>query len=314
MTDNMLRALFLLEPGAENTTQSVQENYTEKVMGFYDSQEDEIFVIEGSSSVMKRITLAHELTHALQDQHYDLLEYKNVSTSDSYFARQSVYEGDATLVQYKYMMTLSSAELEQLREDIEGDGGGSGGAGMPYYLDRIMSFPYTAGYEFVSSVYGEGGWEAVDGLYTDPPQSTEQIMHPQKYRGGEGPMDVEIDVAVPNMTLKSRDVMGEFVLNTMMAHYLSNSSADRAADGWGGDEFRYYSNDTGHVSIFKIKWDDGSQADEFASLYHEWTEKLPDEYSAHVSDGRFQMIEDGNVTTLYHGSDPGIVGVAGVAG
>lgn len=307
ITEMVLNTLFLLEPGTTNVSEDVQKNYTEQVMGFYDSEEKKIYVIESGSSVMKKVTLSHELTHALQDQHFDLQKYKSVPTSDEYMTRQSVYEGDASLVQRKYIKTLSSSELEKLRDELDEDVDGGGGSDMPYYLERMMKFPYYTGLEFVDSIYDQDGWRGVDQLYSHPPSSTEQIMHPEKYNNEEGPMDVSINQTVANMSVRTEDVMGEFMVNTMMGHYLSNSTADRAAGGWGGDRYRYYNNETDHLSIFKIRWDDQGEADEFANIYSQWLNNLPEEYMDQVEKRRFRMVRNGTTTTIYHSSDVGIV-------
>ncbi|MGM0510407.1 MAG: DUF6782 family putative metallopeptidase [Thermoplasmatota archaeon] len=308
MTFRVLETLFLTEPGTTNVTEEVQEGYTDQVMGFYDEENNIMYVIEGRSSLMDRITLAHELTHALQDQHFDLTEYTDEEQTDSYYARHAVLEGDATKVMYDYIFSLSQSEIEQLIGELSvGENGDGGEEEMPYYLEKLMMFPYEEGYSFVSFVYDYEGWEGVNELYSSPPDSTEQILHPNKYFDEEKPIDVYINQTVANMTLKDEDVMGEFIVNMMMGHYIYEKKADRAADGWGGDRFKYFANETGHLSIFKIRWDDTGEADEFERYWGEWTDNLPEEYSEHVDDGRYRMVSEEDVTTIYHGSSASVV-------
>lgn len=303
LTQSAFESLFLVEPG-EDVMENMSGSYSEQVLGFYEPENNRMVIIEGSSSLLNRITMIHELTHALQDQHFDLTSLVNVETTDQMLSRRAVYEGDATIVQYDYMRTLTEEEMSELKDEITV---GAGNSTMPFVLEKMMTFPYRKGFNFVYDFYGGDDWDAVNALYSDPPESTEQVLHPEKYRAGEEPVNVTMDITVKGMDLGVRDRLGEYMLYLMFHHYVNRTISYEAAEGWGGDLFHYYSNSTDHLSVYKIRWDSNEDAVEFSQTYDTWVDHLPDEYSNDVQEGRFNMESENRTTYIYHSTSSDLV-------
>ncbi len=121
---------------------------------------------------------------------------------------------------------------------VIGSLGATGGLGTNSYLEANLLFPYTNGLDFVTTIKKRGGWEAVDAAYRKPPESTEQVMHPEKYLAGEAPAPVQTPdlarIAGPGWETTFENVMGEFDVVEMLQAGIPASRARRAAAGWGG--------------------------------------------------------------------------------
>ena len=235
-TQKFLESLFLWDSD-DNLTEAYLDLYSGQILGYYNSQTKNIVLIEDSgSSVENNVTLAHEFTHALQDQNFDLSNFMGaISTSDAYDARNAVVEGDATRITYEYLFSLSEAEFN---EYMWASPGGFIDT-VPFVLDETLAFPYVYGTLFINEIYSNGGWYSVDALYENPPASTEQIMHPEKYHENDLPLNVSYP-KVPGMTLTNEDTIGEFMIYLMISNFMGESFASDAADGWGGDRYYYY--------------------------------------------------------------------------
>lgn len=303
-TKLVLDALFLLDY-EENLTQILLDAYSSQIMGFYDAENKEMYVVEGASSLMGSVILFHEYTHALQDQHFNLSAFINASNGDEALARNAVIEGDATLTMSLYVNTLTMIDQMKLLEEIESAENAS--KEIPYAIEQMMLFPYSYGYEYIWELYFDGGWPSVNDVYDDPPLSTEQIMHLEKYQAHEPPVNVEFEADVENMTLISNDTMGEFMIYIMLDHYISSDLAASAAEGWGGDRFHYYKNDTDFLSVFKIEWDSKQDAQEFNDTYNQWMNALPDDYQDIITSNCLQIEVLDKVTTIYYSSDSAII-------
>lgn len=303
-TKLVLDALFLLDY-EENLTQILLDAYSSEVMGFYDAENKKMYIVEGPSSLMGNVILFHEYTHALQDQHFDLSAFMSASNSDEGLARNAVVEGDATLTMSLYVNTLSLIDQMKLLEEIESAENAS--IEIPYAIEQMMLFPYTYGYDYVWELYLDGSWPSVNDVYSDPPLSTEQIMHIGKYHAHESPMTVIFEADVQDMTLISNDTMGEFMIYIMLDHYISSDLAASAAEGWGGDRFYYYKNDTDFLSVFKIEWDSIQDAEEFNDTYTQWMNALPDDYQNIVTSNCLQIEVMDKVTTIYYSSKSDII-------
>jgi hypothetical protein len=169
-----------------------------QVAGFYDPETKSIVV--GSSdptqplSADGEITMAHELDHALTDQALGLptdSESAEVGSEDADLAAVGLVEGDATLV-----MTLAAlqgfgtgdplAGLDALMGDPTGLGAAQQAfADLPAYVQQQLMFPYTEGLGFVCALYADGGFDAVNDAYDNPPTTTAQILFPDRYLAGE---------------------------------------------------------------------------------------------------------------------------------
>ena len=271
-------------------------------MTYYDSISKNIVLVgETAAGVRNNVTLAHEFTHALQDQNFDLSNFMGTApTSDAYDARNAVVEGDATCLMYDYILSLPEDEFTEyvLSWSI------SYIDNIPYVLEGMMAFPYSYGTDFVNEIYHNGGWYSVDKLYENPPASTEQIMHPEKYHDNELPLNVSYP-AVPGMTLTNEDTIGEFMIKIMLENYIDSTFASDAAEGWGGDHYYYYENENEFLSILTIEWDTRSDASEFNTIYNNFMTYEPQ--SDAVDENRLRINQDGNNTTIFYSSNPDLI-------
>ncbi|UCG24609.1 MAG: hypothetical protein JSW55_00995 [Chloroflexota bacterium] len=255
----------------------ILELLTEQVLGYYDTVSDEFVIISDDDQfdTLEQLTHAHEYVHALQDQHYnlDILDDETLD-SEALFAAQAMVEGEATFVQNLFMLG-GYFELGQLLE-LVGDVLTVDMAVLesaPPVLAHELEFPYLSGVEFVQALYEQGGFQAIDAAWNNMPQSTEQILHPQRYLDGDAPQLVTLapltDTLGAGWSLVEEDVLGEFYLREYLAQQLENDLVDQAATGWGGDRYAVYWHEASQapVLVLKLAWDTPADADEFADIY-----------------------------------------------
>ncbi len=242
----------------------------EQVAAFYDQHQHKLFMYEDASleNSQNRVVLAHELTHALQDQHFGLkklpLEIK--TNDDMAFAASALVEGEATLVMSEYMM--KNLSLKALKDNVAATitQNMSELASAPRYLREMLVFPYLRGQEFCSSLYGGSGYAAVSAAYEKPPTSTSQILHPEKFfrEPREEPIPIEWpDVMVNGKKPTVDNVLGEMGMRIQIAQYTDDRTGEDAANGWRGD--RYVCYESGRGFAWKSVWASEADAAEFAA-------------------------------------------------
>lgn len=314
--EKVLRALGLLKPG-ENLGELVSIMLGEEIAGYYDIETSDLAIISESAgmNVMDEITLSHEMTHALQDQSFDLqrlVPTEGTGNSDVDLARMALVEGDASLAMTEYMQSTLSP-MEALSLGLGSLGETSGMTDMPAFLESQLTFPYLEGEAFVTSIKGDGGWERVNAAYQKPPESTEQVMHPEKYLTGEQP----VVVTVPDLTgiigadwlPEDEDALGEFDVRTILSENLSASQASKAAAGWGGGRYRYYQRTDGSVLLaILLVWDSPGDADEFSSAMGTCLEKRYGDKFVFAS-GKAPLLAtvDGTWSVEQHGNSVAVV-------
>jgi hypothetical protein len=250
--------------------------YTEQIAGFYDTDTETFAIIDedGIFTALDKTVYAHEYVHALQDQSYDLDALDpGDANDDASMALSALVEGDATLTMQLYTLEfLDSNELyEALAESMNVESEVVDSA--PTAIVAQMTFPYEAGLAFAQALYQEGGFAAIDRAFADPPQSTEQILHPERYLAGEPPQVVSLppltDTLGAGWDYVDGNVLGEFGLQLYLEEYLDDQVAAAAADGWGGDWYAVHANaETGGIiMVLKVVWDRESEAAEFLGAY-----------------------------------------------
>ncbi len=271
-----LSAFDFLEPDFELYNFSI-DLFTEEIAGFYDPVTDEFVVISNDEEfdVLEQWTHAHEYVHALQDQHFELEMLDDDSLdSEALFALQSMAEGDATLVQTLYLLD-GYFDQEQLfalfDESLTIDTAVLDNA--PPVIAHGLEFPYLKGLEFVQAIYDEGGFEAVDQAWQNLPQSSEHILHPDRYLAGDEMQSVSLEpldeLLGEGWELADEDILGEFYLREYLAQQLNENQVDTAATGWGGDRYSVYWNEAEQaiVMVLKLVWDTPNDGDEFGAAY-----------------------------------------------
>ncbi len=304
-TGRILYSLFLMD-SVEEQGEVYGDVLADQVMGYYDTETKEMVIVEtGFSATFDAITLSHEFTHALQDQHFNLSSIMN-GTWDEATAIEALIEGDAVKVMAEYTMSLSLSEQMGLISDFEGMDEADT-PDMPYAIEQILMFPYMRGMTFVQLLYETGGWDAVDRAYERLPASSEHILHFDKYASREAPLDVYPDISYQGMERTINETLGEFMVSTMLGRYIPTEDAEEGAAGWGGDNYQYWENEDDFVSVWTIEWDDQAECDEFYDTYLEWIDDPDNPYSGDFDDGFASIIKDGGVTTLYRASSSTLV-------
>ncbi|MGB2896045.1 MAG: hypothetical protein WBB65_07775 [Anaerolineales bacterium] len=280
--DVRLLSLFgLLEPGID-LWQLYADLLNEQIAGFYDTENEDMTVICGSEfGGVERLTYAHEYTHVLQDQNYDIwdgLQYNNdacAADGERCFALQALLEGDATLLQEQWLRTFAGDEDRSDLLEFFAEYEMPVFKSAPAYIQSELTFPYFWGIHFVRSLYLEGGWAAVDAAYQNPPLSSEQILHPERY-----PKDSPVALVSPSTAeaLNSEwqkpvhDVLGEWASLMLLNEYLPLDQASLATEGWGGDLLLFfYQEDAGAEALALItQWDTMRDAHEFSAAFQDY--------------------------------------------
>src|SRR3954451_1227795 len=194
----MLTMLGLVPPGT-SLRDVAASLYSEGVAGYYDPRSKKLRTVSGAATgtrVLAETVLAHELTHALEDQRFGLLDEADRLNVDSYrsLAQLALVEGSATSVMQQYMARYFSAE-EALAGTLGSAVADTGD--MPPFLEAQTVFPYLDGMRFVQSLRDRAGgsWSLVDTAERfRPPASTEQVMHPDRYIEVDAPKPVRLRV------------------------------------------------------------------------------------------------------------------------
>ena len=250
---------------------------TEQVAGYYDPRTQEFYLADWIDLDGQKPVMAHELTHALQDQHFNLRRFEDWPDhdSDAELSAHALVEGDASFLMMQYVMRNPARQLAFMKAMV---GGGAGSSEQIERAPRVMRetllFPYFQGMGWVAQVYKRGGWEAVSAAYKNLPRSSEQILHPEKYYAGEEPKRVTVrDLSASlgrGWRMADNDVEGEWGFYLLLDEFLKSPEASkRAAEGWGGDRYALFVGPRrGDVVLAqKTVWDTEADAREFFDAY-----------------------------------------------
>lgn len=285
--------------------------YSEEIAAFYDPKTKTMHLIKEDAAKAKKqpsfleqlfgkssgfdkderkTVIAHELTHALADQHFDIdaMQEKVKKNDDRALAVSALVEGEATLT----MMGVGiddwkGTQITQLRsEDLDRMfsfmtpflsflGGGDSLKSAPPIISESMLFPYVRGLVFCAKLVNSGGWKAVDDAYRNPPLSTEQILHPDKY-GDDPDLPMTVDLGALNSDGDWKE-LGRNVLGEMqLAVLLRNHGGKSAAAGWDGDAYAVFEGPANELAlVWLTTWDSEHDAIEFSRGYLNYqTDKL----------------------------------------
>jgi hypothetical protein len=303
LLDRGYKALGLVPPKLD-VKETLLNLLTEEVAGFYNPKDQSMYLIKeeeskdkkgvldflfGSSEAFnkdeQKMTLAHEMAHALQDQHFDLqaMDKAVQHDDDMILALQAVVEGEAMLVMFAEMVRDDTAPQEVLRTApgyihfaftamkafLPVASGKTMKSAPPIFRESLL-FPYHRGTVFLLHGTNRSGWKAVDQAFTDPPTSTEQIIHPDKYFRDR---DVPTQVDLPDLQgavgsewqLLGSNTVGELQLTVMLA---GQPGAEKAGPGWDGDHYAVFENDQKQPGlVWLTTWDSARDAQEFARCY-----------------------------------------------
>ena len=292
------KALFIV--GDDRDVYDVfNETLGASVAGYYEPGEDRIVIVsdEETPTIAKR-TLVHELTHALQDQQFGIEDQPG--TQDRQLAWQGVVEGEATQVRVLYDQRCES-EWSCVRPPARPAAGPDGA------IDRnvleLVIHPYRSGPTFVEHVRERGGWQAVDELHDEYPQSTEQIIYPDRYPDEE---PVNVTVADRSSAEWSRfdrdpagDTLGQASIHVMLERNGAIEPEKRyrhpASDGWAGDQLVPYHSDDDTAYVWLTEWETSTDAEQFDEAYRD----LLGSHDATLHDRGVFVVADGPYAGAY---------------
>ena len=286
--ERLLAMLGLLPPGVR-LREVLGEALTEEVAGYYVPRTETMALVRGAglAGLLAEVTLAHELTHALEDQRFDIEPHgAGGFLSDRAVSDAALREGSATLAMVEYVALTQGAGQElppevrrRLLEELD-ELALPASSGLPRYVREGLVFSYAAGAIFVSRLESRGGWAAVDRAFEEAaPVSSEQIMHPRKYEAGERPVRVRLPgvrAALPEDARRiARGDLGEFDTEQFLRDANGRRRSEEAAAGWGGSAAELWRlPDGGDVLVMGWAWDTGRDALEFEAAAERSVDRL----------------------------------------
>ena len=291
---------------------------TEQVAGYYDPKAQQFYLADWIELDGQKPVMAHELTHALQDQHFNLKRFEKwpQGDSDAELAAHALIEGDATLAMTIYMSKNPLVALAFLKSLGGQEVASEQFRRAPRALRESLLFPYEEGSAWATQLYKRGGWETVSQAFTKLPQSSEQILHADKYFAAEAPQKLAL-LELRTMlgaTWKriDYDINGEWGYYLILDEFLNNQpESKQATAGWGGDRFALY--ETGKPDEYFIAqitaWDTPNDAREFFDAYAKRTlKRYPDAKETKANDDRMEwQTGNGGVAMELRGSRVAIV-------
>lgn len=258
---------------------------TEQIAGLYDPKAGEFYIADWIPLEDQRMVMAHELTHALQDQHFKIADWVKAARpdDDAELAREAFLEGSAMAAMLDYELRQRGLTLNDLPEIdpalLVGDLNSSPALKKaPPFLKDALLFPYLGGMTFSNSILKAGGWSAVSQIFSKPPVSTQQILHPALYKSGKIPARVSIPSAMlmgNEWSLLDENVMGEFGWKEVFMQFLDEPRAIPLAEGWEGDRYLLFErkSDKKLILITRLKLATAENAARFFGQYSEALEK-----------------------------------------
>lgn len=233
----------------------------EQVSAYYDPLGKVMVVGDWLPREEQRAALVHELVHALQDRELpiDAFISPEPGHGDRLLTRQALVEGEAVALTFDLMLKAQATDISRLPNLTMTQGLITTSAGgpvidrAPKFVRDLLLFPYVEGLGFIYQFRKRQPWAAMSAIYSDPPRSTTQILHPEKYFDRrEDPVAVAIpDLSrlLPGSRLVSDDDLGEFSLGAVLALHLGDTEGPRAAAGWRGDRYRIWEDAAGRFTI-----------------------------------------------------------------
>src|SRR5271157_2270429 len=294
--------------------------YTEQAAGFYDPERKTMFIADWVPAEMQAMTLSHELTHALQDQNWDLDSYLHGARDDddATAARQAVVEGHATAAMLQQV--AGGADLGQLpsiapllemvvHQQFEEYPAFSN---APYFFREEALFPYVQGMGFIQAGLQLGGWKDLKVLFEQPPQATKQIFEPQTYFNHQALPRVALAhppalEGVAGLSFLSENSMGELGYYSLLAQLISEDEAKSVGQAWLADRYLLYERSGGndYTLVARTRWTSAEQAQAFFRDYHTiLTNKYsdlttskrssPDEFIGSAANGAVLLLRKGD--------------------
>jgi hypothetical protein len=321
--DEISLKMFGLVPQDFDLKKSTLDLLTEQAAAFYDYDEKKLFLLADSSFSAETTTLAHELSHALADQYFNLENFmeETPSNDDENLAHTAVVEGQASWLMIAYELKRAGqppVPTEEMLKSVA-DSGETSMADFPVlktsplYIQQSLLFPYAQGTLFFDAVYHKLGNAAFAAVFADPPTGSAQIIHPEKYFSHEKPSTPKL----PKLTAESKELtngsMGEFDHQMLLQQYLGAAKAQQLAPHLRGGQFRIVSRgrDGKFQLLYAAEWNSLESALEYFEAYHkilqakwqhcELSVEKPNLIAGTGDNGSFVVWLSGNVVSSVEG-------------
>lgn len=282
--EKVLSHMGLIEPGLD-LRETLIHAYSTSIAGYYDDEAKSFSIVAqpGGAEGMDAVTVAHELVHALQDQHFDLSALRRFvrRNDDASLAVMALAEGDACDIMFRYMAgsyPRGGGPVRDYSRLMAAANPVGSIPGLPLVVAQNMMFPYSYGTRFVTALLEAGGNDAVNRAFLDPPVSTEQVIHPDKYIDRDEPCIVELpdisDLLGEGWEMVAREPLGQFNLGLFLAVHLGTWGVDEAIAGWEGDAIAGFSGrgDGDFVFVHFLAWESPESAGRIFSMYRRLVE------------------------------------------
>lgn len=275
--DETALKMFGLVPQNFDLKKSTIDLLTEQAAAFYDYDDKKLFMLEDSSVEAEVTTLAHELSHALADQHFDLEKFMDDTSEndDENLARTAVVEGQASWLMIAYNLKVSGQPVEptpqMLKSFVDSSEDSSGEYPVlkqsPLYVRESLLFPYSEGTSFFDAVYKKEGRKAFEGVFEDPPVDSSQILHPDRYFDHVKELKPELPkppAFAPRYEISEGSV-GEFDHRVLLQQYLGAKESQALSPHLRGGQFKIIGTGKAHhpVLLYVSEWDSPGNASEF---------------------------------------------------
>ncbi|MGH9628465.1 MAG: hypothetical protein ACRD7E_09025, partial [Bryobacteraceae bacterium] len=271
---------FGFVPQDFNLIKTTVDLMTEQAAAFYDYRKKKLFLLEGASAVEHQTVLVHELAHALADQHFNLGKFlRRGKNDDATLARMAVMEGQATWLMYELMAQRMGQSLKEAAWMIDRMNDASDSVsesypvlrGAPLYLKASLLFPYKQGLQFHQSIVEKMGSKAFAEVFRNPPATTQQVLHPEKYLHELKPTVPELPL-VPGASRYStliEGTLGEFDHSVLLEQYLSKDESRQLAPKWRGGVFELLEHKKNKRSVLRYAsiWEDRESAEKMFAAY-----------------------------------------------
>jgi hypothetical protein len=290
-TQAFLRALGLID-GDTDLLAEVNRAQSEGVLAYYDPDTKKMTVRGTKLDVATRVTLVHEMTHALQDQHFDLTRMRKLDHDDESGAITALIEGDATEVENAYIDSLSRADHAAYDRENAQTESDADFEGIPAVVRIMFGAPYEFGPTLVQVIKADGGLSALNDAFRKPPTEEENVFDPTTYIEHDTPERVA-KPAVPSGA-KVHDsgafeTLGWFVT---LSERIDAHEALRATDGWGGDSYVTYTTRAGtDCTRVRYRGEDATDNVEMRQALTDWIAALPTHTASVRNEGATLLLE-----------------------
>ena len=305
--------------------QTTIELLTEQAAALYDYRKKRLYVLDSSSSTMQQVALVHELAHALADQRFNLEKFiaRAGESDDGAMARLAVMEGQATWLMSEYLarrMGMSLKTSPAIAQYMSQQAGTTGGQfpvfdRAPLYIRETLIFPYTKGMLFQHVIVEKEGQAGFSSVFSRPPVSTQQILHPEKYFAGVKPTEPALPrlISQGDFRVLMAGSIGELDHSILLRQYAGPKEAEEVAPLWKGGSYRLLEHKKSRRAVlaYSSEWQDPVVAKRFFELYRgvlkgKWkgleVDAERDGYLAgRGDDGHFILRLSGDVVTCLQG-------------